>query len=51
MDQALSALYDADGKNGLGRASRTGGRGGSVPSVARWLGDSANTFPAPSCRD
>jgi len=47
MDQALSALYDADGKNGLGRsASRTGGRGGSAPSVARWLGDIRKYFPS-----
>ena len=43
IDQALSALYDADGKNGLGR---TGGRGGSVPSVARWLGDIRKYFPS-----
>ena len=47
MDQALSALYDADGKNGLGRsASRQGGRGGSAPSVARWLGDIRKYFPS-----
>jgi Mg-chelatase subunit ChlD len=47
MDQALSALYDADGKNGLGRStSRTGGRGGSSPSVARWLGDIRKYFPS-----
>ena len=47
MDQALSALYDADGKNGLGRsASRKGGRGGSAPSVARWLGDIRKYFPS-----
>ena len=47
MDQALSALYDADGKNGLGRsASRQGGRGGSAPSVSRWLGDIRKYFPS-----
>jgi len=47
MDQALSALYDADGKNGLGRStSRQGGRGGSAPSVARWLGDIRKYFPS-----
>ena len=47
MDQALSALYDADGKNGLGRsANRQGGRGGSAPSVARWLGDIRKYFPS-----
>ncbi len=44
MDQALSALYDPDGKNGLG-TSRRGGRGGSAPSVARWLGDIRKYFP------
>ncbi|MCX7255780.1 MAG: VWA domain-containing protein [Polaromonas sp.] len=46
MDQALSALYDADGKNGLGRSSRQDGRGGSAPSVARWLGDIRKYFPS-----
>jgi Mg-chelatase subunit ChlD len=47
MDQALSALYDADGKNGLGRsANRQGGRGSSAPSVARWLGDIRKYFPS-----
>lgn len=45
MDQALSALYDPDGKNGLA-ASRKGGRGGSAPSVARWLGDIRKYFPS-----
>ncbi len=44
MDQALSALYDADGKNGL-NTDRRGGRGGSAPSVARWLGDIRKYFP------
>ena len=44
MDQALSALYDADGKNGLNK-DRKGGRGGSAPSVARWLGDIRKYFP------
>ena len=43
MDQALAALYDANGKNGL---ARTGGRGGSAPSVARWLGDIRKYFPS-----
>ena len=45
MDQALSALYDADGKNGLNK-DRKGGRGGSAPSVARWLGDIRKYFPS-----
>ena len=44
MDQALAALYDADGKNGL-NTDRRGGRGGSAPSVARWLGDIRKYFP------
>ena len=35
MDQALSALYDADPKKGLGGTDCKGGRGGSAPSVAR----------------
>ena len=43
MDQALAALYDADGKGGL--KDRRGGRGGSAPSVARWLGDIRKYFP------
>ncbi|MBP7916350.1 MAG: VWA domain-containing protein [Giesbergeria sp.] len=46
MDQALAALYDADGKNSLGQNSRKGGRAGSSPSVARWLGDIRKYFPA-----
>jgi Mg-chelatase subunit ChlD len=37
MDQALAALYDATGP---------GGRGGSAPSVARWLGDIRKYFPS-----
>ncbi len=41
MDQAL---YDPDGKNGLGTSCR-GGRGGSAPSVVRWLGDIRKYFP------
>lgn len=46
MDQALSALYDADPKKGLGGTDRKGGRGGSAPSVARWLGDIRKYFPS-----
>lgn len=46
IDQALAALYDADGKSGLGQSTeRRGGRGGSAPSVARWLGDIRKYFP------
>lgn len=46
MDQALTALYDADGPGGLKSKDRRGGRGGSAPSVARWLGDIRNYFPS-----
>lgn len=46
LDQALAALYEPDGPNGLGAASRRGGRGGSAPSVARWLGDIRKYFPS-----
>ena len=46
MDQVLAALYDADGSSGLGKSTeRRGGRGGSAPSVARWLGDIRKYFP------
>ena len=37
MDRALQALYDSD---------RSGGLGSSAPSVARWLGDIRDYFPA-----
>ena len=37
MDRALQALYDSD---------RRGGLGSSTPSVARWLGDIREYFPA-----
>lgn len=42
IDEALTALYDADGPGGL-----RGGSGASSPRVARWLGDIRNYFPAP----
>lgn len=41
IDQVLTALYDADGANGL-----RGGSGASSPRVARWLGDIRQYFPA-----
>lgn len=51
MDRALAALYDAQGPNGLQggnrNSPRSGGRGGSAPSVARWLGDIRKYFPSP----
>jgi len=43
MDQALAALYEADGPGGLQSKDR---RGGSAPSVARWLGDIRKYFPS-----
>lgn len=49
MDQALAALYEADA-GGLGSSpssgARRGGRGGSAPAVARWLGDIRRYFPS-----
>jgi Mg-chelatase subunit ChlD len=44
MDQALSALYDEQGQGLSGE--RRGGRGGSAPRVARWLGDIRKYFPS-----
>lgn len=44
MDQALTALYDAQGPGGL--QSRRGSRDKSAPSVARWLGDIRRYFPS-----
>lgn len=41
IDQALGALYDAEGPGGL-----KGGSGASSPRVARWLGDIREYFPA-----
>lgn len=47
MDKALTALYDEDQGGIGGRSSRrTAGRGGSSPSVARWLGDIRKYFPS-----
>jgi Mg-chelatase subunit ChlD len=46
MDQALAALYEAHGPGGLQSRDRRGGRGGSAPSVARWLGDIRKYFPS-----
>lgn len=46
MDQALAALYDADGPGGLAGKGGRGGRGASAPSVARWLGDIRKYFPS-----
>lgn len=50
LERALAALYDPDGPNGLNQRPRGGprgaGRGGSAPTVARWLGDIRRYFPA-----
>ena len=46
IDQALAALYEADGPGGLQSRERRGGRGASSPSVARWLGDIRKYFPS-----
>ncbi|MFE7552994.1 VWA domain-containing protein [Streptomyces gardneri] len=46
MDRALAELYGRAprGADGRGR-DRSGGLGGSAPSVARWLGDIRTYFP------
>jgi Mg-chelatase subunit ChlD len=41
IDDALSALYDAERKGGLGKSS---------PNIARWLGDIRAYFPSPVVR-
>ncbi len=41
LSQALSALYEPQGKKGRG------GLGASSPKVSRWLGDIREFFPAP----
>ena len=52
MDAALGALYNPDGRAGLGgrgggeKDNRNVGMGASYPSVSRWLGDIRTYFPA-----
>ncbi len=50
MDAALDALYGMDERGGAfeyaEKDNRTVGRGASQPSVARWLGDIRQYFPA-----
>ena len=49
LDGALSALYDKSGFSSSGSGKGGGKRGGlnkSAPSVARWLGDIREFFPA-----
>lgn len=43
VDAAMAALYEPEGAMGL---KRRGGRGGSAPNVARWLGDIRKYFPS-----
>jgi Mg-chelatase subunit ChlD len=45
IELALAALYEPEGKDGLGR--RSSGRGDSRPNVARWLGDIRKYFSSP----
>ena len=47
IDSALAALYDPHRPGGLLNRDRRGGRGGSAPTVARWLGDIRKYFPGP----
>jgi len=50
LDRALAGLYDATGGGGGrgkgGGGGRRGGLGSSAPTVARWLGDIREFFPA-----
>ncbi len=48
LDGALSALYDKSGfsSSGSGKSGKRGGLNKSAPSVARWLGDIREFFPA-----
>lgn len=47
MDEALAAIYDeTTGDSGSGGKSQgKGGKGKSVPNLAKWLGDVRNLFP------
>jgi len=45
MDRCLAALYEAAEDKKAGGKKRSGGLGGSSPSVARWLGDIRTFFP------
>lgn len=42
MDAALAAIYDGDGQGGGGKQ---GGKGASVPNLAKWLTDVRTFFP------
>lgn len=42
MDAALAAIYDGDGQGGGGKQ---GGKGSSVPNLAKWLTDVRTFFP------
>lgn len=43
MDAALAAIYDGEGKGGEG--GKIGGKGSSVPNLAKWLTDVRTFFP------
>ncbi len=48
MDEALAAIYDADGQivpsGGSQGGQRQAGSGGSAPTLSKWLGDIRNYF-------
>lgn len=46
IDRALGSLYDGDCPLGGETPKGKGGRGGSRPNVARWLGDVRKYFPS-----
>jgi len=43
MDAALAAIYD--GNNSEGKGSKQGGKGSSMPNLAKWLTDIRTFFP------
>lgn len=44
MDAALAAIYDGE-TDGMGRVGKKGGKGKSVPNLAKWLTDVRSFFP------
>lgn len=44
MDAALAAIYDGE-TDGMGGVGKKGGKGKSVPNLAKWLTDVRNFFP------
>ncbi|MDR2036948.1 MAG: VWA domain-containing protein [Bacteroidales bacterium] len=46
MDAALAAIYDGDGQTGVGNSGgKQGGKGRSMPNLAKWLTDIRTFFP------